>query len=148
MALLLPDQAPEVAHGLRQGPWAAMNSRELQRPLEGGRRVRAPLPPALTFRGSRAQADSYLTGMKLALMYSEPGCPGGSSQGHSGPVVYGETPALAKREGAGERGEGGDRRTHGSWGWGEGPRREEPAEGLPAHGGRSLSLEGSKGRGC
>lgn len=30
-------------------------------------------------------------------------------------------------------------------GWGEGPRREEPAEGLPAHGGRSFVSRGEQG---
>lgn len=57
-----------------RGPWAAMNSWELQRPWwreAGGSGSPCPLPPALTFRGS----DPSLTGMKLALMYSEPGCP-------------------------------------------------------------------------
>lgn len=76
VALLLPHQAPEVAHSLRQG---ALGRDELpgapETLVEGGRRVRSPLPPALTFRGSRAQPDPSLTGMKLALMYSEPGCP-------------------------------------------------------------------------
>lgn len=52
VALLLPHQAPEVAHGLRQG---ALGRDELpgapETLVEGGRRVRAPLPPALTFRG-------------------------------------------------------------------------------------------------
>lgn len=75
VALLLPDQAPEVAHGLRQGALGRNELPGTPETLEGGRRVRAPLPPALTFRGSRAQADPSLTGMKLALMYSEPGCP-------------------------------------------------------------------------
>lgn len=75
VALLLPDHAPEVSHGLRQGTLGRNELPGAPETLEGGRPVRAPLPPALTFRGSRVQADPSLTGMKLALMYSEPGCP-------------------------------------------------------------------------
>ena len=75
VALLLPDHAPEVSHGLRQGTLSRNELPGAPEALDGGRRVRAPLPPALTSRGSRAQSDPSLTGMKLALMYSEPGCP-------------------------------------------------------------------------
>lgn len=63
VALLLPHQAPEVAHGLRQG---ALGRDELlgapETLVEGGRRVRAPLPPALTFRGSEPSLTPALRG--------------------------------------------------------------------------------------
>lgn len=142
VALLLPDQAPEVAHGLRQG---ALGRNELGNSRDpGGRQAgQGPLPQPLP-SGSRAQADPSLTGMKLALMYSEARLSGRARRGTRDQSSTGD--AGISEAGERERGKAGTG-GHGELGWGRGPRRGgSRPRGLPAHGGRSfVSRAGDEG---